>query len=326
MNTTNHWQPTASIEMLKRRAQLLAELRHFFSERNVMEVETAVLSHAAATDLHLDSFSTRFIGPGYGSGCDLYLHTSPEYGMKRLLAAGSGPIYQIARVFRQGEAGSRHNPEFTMLEWYRPGMDYHALMDEVEVLIQLLLNNLAETERLSYAQVFLKYAGFDPFGADIQTIKQCAKQHGLSIEGLGDDERDGWLDLIISCVVEPQLGKGRLTFIYDYPASQAALAKIQDGNPPVAERFELYLHGVELANGFHELSDDKEQRKRFERDNRLRKEQGLPQQPIDENLLAALANGFPECAGVAIGIDRLLMAVTGVERINEVMAFDVERA
>ncbi|MEK7323016.1 MAG: elongation factor P--(R)-beta-lysine ligase [Pseudomonadota bacterium] len=321
----NSWRPSAELAVLRQRAQLLAELRDFFAARDVMEVETPVLYGAGATDPQLASFSAEYHGPGAPSGRTLYLQTSPEFTMKRLLAAGSGPIYQISKAFRNGEAGRRHNPEFTMLEWYRPGWDHHALMDEVEALIRQILVAPAAA-RVSYGDLCLRYLGIDPHGAELTELRDAAAARGITAPvGLGDD-RDGWLDFLWSHGVEPRLGgDGRPVFVIDYPASLAMLARLRPGSPAVAERFELYLHGVELANGFHELADGGEQRRRFEQDNARRRGAGLPAMPFDEHLLAALMHGLPDCGGVALGVDRLLMLRIGAQDIGEVLAFPWDR-
>lgn len=327
---TESRRPGADLDKLKTRARMLAAIRAFFAARGVMEVETPILSQAAATDPHLDSFATRYHGPGLPAGQTLYLHTSPEFPMKRLLAAGSGPIYQLCKVFRQGERGRRHNPEFTLLEWYRPGWGHHALMDEVEALVRQCLGAsraLAPAERLTYAQVFQRHAGIDPLQASVDGLRACARAHGLTMaDGAEDADRDFWCDLLMSHIVEPQLGQGRPTFIHEYPASQAALARLVPGRPEVAARFELYLEGVELANGFHELADAAEQRARFEQGNRRRAAQNQPAMPVDERLLAALAHGLPDCSGVALGVDRLAMLACGVSDIDGVIAFPLEQA
>ncbi len=305
------------------RAALLAATRAFFAERGVLEVETPCLAGAAATDPHLASLATRC------GDRALYLQTSPEYAMKRLLAAGSGAIYQLARAFRDGESGRRHNPEFTLLEWYRPGFDHHRLMDEVEALIATTLGRQERpAERLTYRDAFRRYAGVDPLTDPVERLAEAAREAAsASLPDLGDD-RDAWLDLLMVTAVQERLGSGGLTFLLDYPASQAALARVRrepDGTA-VAERFELFIDGVELANGFHELTDPAEQRRRFEHDLALRRERGLPEPPIDEHLLAALEAGMPDCAGVALGFDRLVMLAAGAESIDEVLAFPVDRA
>ncbi len=327
------WQPSATLEALRARAAMLASIRAFFAERSVLEVETPVLSAAAVTDPQLDSFSTTYHGPGGPAGGRLYLQTSPEFPMKRLLAAGSGPIYQICRVFRDGEAGRRHNPEFTLLEWYRPDFDHHALMDEVDALIRRTLPDvgLGETQRLTYAEAFQYHAGIDPHRTPVDQLIQCAAASGIGVPaGLAADDRDGWLDLLLVTLVEPRLGRGAPCFIYDYPVSQAALARVRPPSDPgsvaVAERFELYLEGVELANGFHELGDAGEQARRFAADLEQRQRRHQAAVPVDERLLDALEAGLPSCAGVALGLDRLLMLALGAESIQEVMAFPVDRA
>ncbi|MCF6218299.1 MAG: EF-P lysine aminoacylase GenX [Gammaproteobacteria bacterium] len=324
------WSPSATLENLKKRASILSEIRMFFTSRAVLEVETPILSRAALSDPSIESFSTRYVGPGVSQGRDFYLQTSPEFAMKRLLASGCGAIYQICKVFRQGESGQRHNPEFTMLEWYRPGWSHHQLMLEVEALVCELLapyRDLAATERVTYQSAFLSHVGVDPFFATLDELKACAEGLGISISWKsGDTTRDEWLDLILSHAIEPHLGLGRLTFLCDYPPSQAALAVVRPGKPDVAERFELYLEGVELANGFHELVDAEEQRQRFEGDIVRRRESGLVQNPLDEAFLSALSSGMPPCAGVALGLDRLLMLACDVDSIEKVMAFDLSRS
>jgi lysyl-tRNA synthetase class 2 len=247
--------------------------------------------------------------------------------MKRLLAAGAGPVYQICKVFRDGERGRLHHPEFSLLEWYRPGWDHWRLMDEVAGLVRCVLERPAmPVETLAYRDLFLSRLRLDPFRAGSDELRERALAEGLAgAEGL-DLDRDGWLDLLLTHRLEDGLGRGRMTFVHDYPASQAALARIRPGPQPVAERFELYLEGLELANGFHELTDAGEQRRRFERDLATRRAMGLRAPPVDERFLAALEAGMPEAAGVALGLDRLLMVVTGAGHIDEVLAFPIERA
>ncbi len=324
------WRPTATVEALRLRAQILERLRRFFADRNVLEVETPVLSSGATTDPRLASFRTLYVGPGAAGGRRLYLQTSPEFAMKRLLAAGSGSIYQICRAFRDGESGRLHNPEFTLLEWYRVEFDYHALMDEAAGLVASVLadyRRLAPAERMTYREAFVRYAGIDPHAAEPGALVACARRHGLETPpGLSADDIDGWRDLLLTHVIEPNLGMGRVTLVYDYPASAAALARIRLGDPPLAERFELYLDGIELANGFHELTDADEQRRRFRKERAIREATGLPVIPMDERLLAALAQGLPECAGAALGIDRLVMIAAGAGSLAEVTAFPIERA
>lgn len=321
------WKPTASIDTLRLRGELLASIRAFFAEHEVLEVDTPSLSHGATVDPSIDSLSVDYHGPG---AARLWLHTSPEFPMKRLLAAGSGDIYQLAKVYRDGEAGRFHNPEFTLLEWYRLGFDHHRLMDEVEALVGGVLagrRSLAPARRYSYRDAFLEHAGIDPHGASNRALMECAEQFGAIVpDSLRVEERDTWLDLLLTQVVEPRLERDRMVFIHDYPASQAALARVRDGDPPLAERFELYLDGVELANGFHELADGTEQRRRFGAEQAQRREEGRSAPPMDERFVAALEAGFPPCAGVALGIDRLVMVAAGAAHIDEVIAFPVARA
>jgi lysyl-tRNA synthetase class 2 len=313
--------------LVRARAELLAGIRRFFEQAGVLEVETPACSFSASTDPVLESFSCRYTGPLAPRGGQLYLHTSPELPMKRLLAAGSGPIYQICKVFRNGESGRLHNPEFTLLEWYRPGFDHQRLMGEVASLVNGLLPEPLAVERISYCDAFLRHLDLDPHTCSVAELRSKAVECGVSgAESMDLTERDGWLDLLLTHRIEPHLGRGRLSFLYDYPASQAALARVRDQDPPVAERFELYMEGVELANGFHELGDAAEQRRRFEHDLQQRQRDGLEPVPVDERFLAALESGLPDCAGVALGIDRLLMRLAGRDHINEVLAFPLARS
>ena len=317
------WRPNASTEILQLRARMLQQLRAFFAARQVLEVETPLLSRAAVTDQHIESFKLT------SQQQDYYLHTSPEFAMKRLLAAGNGSIYQVCKVFRQGEAGRKHNPEFSMLEWYRVGFDQHALMNELDELVRALLaeSPLGVTVKLTYRNALQRFADIDPFTASAAELKQCAAQHGVSdVSGMELADKDSWLDLLMTHVVEPALPANAPVFVYDYPASQASLAKIRNNEQPVAERFELYINSMELANGFHELTDATQQRQRFEHDLQLRQQNQLPAVPIDEKFLAALSHGLPECAGVAVGLDRLVMLAAGVHDIREVLSFDFDRA
>lgn len=324
------WRPQADWETLRLRAWLLASIRAFFAARGVLEVDTPALSGAAVTDPYLACFVTHYAGPRADGDSARYLQPSPEFPMKRLLAAGGGSIYQLAKVFRNGEAGRWHNPEFTLLEWYRVGFDHHRLMDEVAELAILLLRDgiaLQPMEKLSYAEVFQRWLGLDPHAASVAELAACADRQGIAAPpGMPADRPAPWLDLLLSHCIEPRLGQGRLTFIYDYPAAQAALARVRPGEPAIAERFELYLNGVELANGFHELNDADEQRRRFQQDNRLRAALGLPIMPLDERLLAALAAGLPACSGVALGFDRLLALAAGKTGVRDALAFPWERA
>ena len=321
----NTWTPSASIDTLKQRADILARIRTFFAERQVMEVDTPSFSHASVTDVHLHTFSTAFRHPLKPDSSELYLQTSPEFAMKRLLCAGSGSIYQICKAFRNEEGGRFHNPEFTMLEWYRIGFDHHALMDEVNSLLQTVLNT-ATAERMTYQEAFVTHLQLDPLEADLTQLRECCSAHGFADIAADEQDPDTLLNLLFSHCIEPKIGQTEPCLVYNFPASQAALARIDDDDPRVARRFEAYFKGFELANGFHELSDAQEQRARFEGDNQKRAEMGLPQMPIDEHLLNALEHGLPDCAGVALGIDRLVMLALNAERISDVLAFDVERA
>lgn len=313
-----NWRPGADPDTLKARSRLLMQLRAFFSSRGYTEVETPVLAHSGTVDPNIDCITC--------ADGQLFLHTSPEFAMKRLLAAGSGPIYQICHVFRRDEKGRLHNPEFSMLEWYRTGIDHSGLMDEFESLLQeiTVLAPGARCKRFSYAEVFAGYLKIDPHTASATELEDCAISQGITVQG-AIDSRDAWLDLLMGEIIGPGLGNDAPCFVYDYPASQSALARIRESEPPVAERFELYWQGVELANGFHELSDAGEQRRRFEADVELRRQRSLVTPPVDERFLAALEHGLPDCAGVALGIDRLLMLMLGRESVAEVMSFDWER-
>lgn len=315
-----NWQPTASIEQLRQRATLIASIRQFFSERQVMEVDTPAMSHATVTDIHLHTFQTEFVGPGYADGSKLFFMTSPEFHMKRLLAAGSGCIYQINKAFRNEENGRYHNPEFTMLEWYRVGFDHHQLMDEMDELLQRVLK-CGAAERMTYQQAFVDILGICPLEGSMHDLKVVAGQLGLSDIAEPENDRDTLLQLLFSVGIENKIGQHVPAFVYDFPASQAALAKINPDDQRVADRFEVYFKGIELANGFHELDNPKEQLARFEQDNVKRLEMGLAPQPIDYHLIAALESGLPDCAGVALGVDRLIMLALGCEHIDQVTAF-----
>jgi lysyl-tRNA synthetase class 2 len=323
MSEDVNWQPSASLEVLKQRARMLQKLRAFFSVRDVLEVETPMMSRAGTTDPNIDSF--RVSDPGFN--WQGYLHTSPEFSMKRLLAAGSGSIYQVCKVFRRGEQGKQHNPEFTMLEWYRVGFDHYQLMQEVDDLVRDLLNEsleLQETQSFSYQQLFEQQLGLNPHTSTVEQLKLSAAEHNCpEVIGL-DEDKNAWLDILMTHVIEPAMPKNCPVFIYNFPTLQASLARIQ-GN--VAERFELYINGMELANGFHELTEAKEQRQRFERDNQQRQQRGKQPVSIDENFLIALEQGgLPGCAGVALGLDRLMMLISGASQIDDIVSFTFKNA
>lgn len=319
------WRPTASIETLRERSRLLAEVRGFFAARGVLEVETPVLGHGGSTDVHLASLSLAATTPAGRER--LWLQTSPEFHMKRLLAAGSGPIFQLARSFRDGEVGSRHNVEFTMLEWYRPGFSLDELIDETVALIRQVLGpelrgEVGSLRRRRYRELFREGLGFDPFSVELGELqRQAGERGGLD---MSDAARDDCLDLLMSLAIEPTLGRDGIDVVVDYPASQAALARRhrdpEDGEW-VASRFEVYLAGLELANGYDELTDADEQRARFAEDNASRRQLGLPEVDVDRRLLAALEHGMPAGSGVALGIDRLIQLALGKASVAEVMAF-----
>jgi lysyl-tRNA synthetase class 2 len=323
------WRASATLERLRIRAALLARTRAFFAARQVLEVDTPIVVNTPVSDVHLHSATVQLQAPARDSAAPaLYLHTSPEYAMKRLLACGAGDIYQICHVVRAFESGHLHNPEFVLIEWYRQGFTLVALMEEVEALVRMLLGEAAAgrvCERLSYREAFERVLGLDPLGASDAALAAAARPLQLKGEAahLG---RDGLLELLMGTLVGPKLGLRSLTFVHGYPASQAALAQLSPADPRTAERFELYCEGIELANGFHELADASEQRARFTNDNAERARAGLPVAALDERLLAALAAGLPECAGVALGFERVLMLATGARHIDEVLAFPTARA
>lgn len=320
MSDSENWEPGASLHALQQRARVLQSIRAFFAQRGLLEVDTPILSNAAITDPQLESFHTQFAGRDY------FLHTSPEFYMKRLLAAGSGDIYQIARVFRADEVGRYHNPEFSLLEWYRLGLDHQALMDEMQQLINELFVQFGHKQlrfsRLSYRQAFINQLAIDPLQASAEQLAACASAQQIETPiGMNINDKDMWLDWLMVVAVAPGFDQQDMTFIYDYPASQAALARLSNEDPRVAHRFELFYGELELANGFYELLDADEQLARFYKENDLRKQRGQNIMPIDMQLIAALKSGLPDCAGVAMGLDRLLMVLTGASSISEVISF-----
>ena len=306
------------IEIIKGRARIVSDIRHFFSQRHVLEVDTPILSRAAPTAPYLESFKTEFIPMGSIDKASYYLQTSPEFAMKVLLAGGSGSIYQIAKVFRNGERGRLHSPEFTMLEWYRPELNLGELMDEVAALLQTI-TSYSESVRFSYKEVFSQYLNVNVLVCSKDELQKLAIKKLPSFSGDFYLDRDGWLELLMSQVIEPELASlKKPVFIYNFPASQAQLAKVKLDNDgeQVAARFELYAGGLEVANGYDELLDAKELRKRFEYDNQQRLKLGKAEMPIDEKLLAAMDLGLPPCTGVALGLDRLLMLAMNKESID----------
>jgi lysyl-tRNA synthetase class 2 len=320
------WRPTASLETLRLRAVLLAEARAHFAETGALEVETPALVRAPVTDVHLEAL--RVVDDANGTTTAGFLQTSPEYGMKRLLCAGAPDVYQVCRVFRAGERGRRHNPEFTMIEWYRHGLDHHALMRDVEALVHRLLHgrrDFATSVHVSYVDAFQGALHVDPLRADVDTIVAALDGAGIGLpESMrAAPERDDVLDLAMGTVVAASFPDDRLTFLYDFPASQAALAQVRG---EVASRFEAFWGPLELANGFHELGSATEQRARFEADVAQRRARRQPERAMDRRFLAALAHGLPPCAGVALGFDRLVMVAAGAASIDDVVAFPHERA
>ncbi|MHB1033585.1 MAG: EF-P lysine aminoacylase EpmA [Pirellulales bacterium] len=319
--------PTASWPHLRRRAELLRAVRDWFCARGFLEVETPVLSADIVVDRHLDPLWTILPDDPRRpeAGRRLWLQTSPEFAMKRLLAAGAEAIYQVSRVFRGGERGPLHNPEFTMVEWYRRGDTMAEGIALVDELCRAILG-AGPAERLSYGEAFARHVGLDPHTTTVAAMAAAAEARGISVPaGFGAD-RDGWLDLLLVELVQPHLGQERPTILHDYPASQAALARVRPGNPPVAERFELYVRGIELANGYHELLDAAELRLRNALANDQRAAEGKPRLPEESRLLAAMELGLPACTGVALGFDRLVMLAVGAKTLAEVMAFPIDRA
>ena len=320
---TLNWQPTATMGTLRERARLIATVRAFFAARGIWEVETPVLGQGGSTDVHLVSLSS--LARTDKGQRKLWLQTSPEFHMKRLLAADSGPIFQLAKSFRDGEVGARHNIEFTMLEWYRPGFTLAQLIEETTALVaHVLPQPPGPVVHYRYRELFHRHLEVDPFTTSLVTLRSLAAERGnMSAQALAEEGRDTCLDLLMGMVIEPTLGQQELSVVVDYPASQAALARRhQDADGEwVASRFELYLNGIELANGYDELTDAEEQRQRFDADNAERRRLGLPEVDVDAHLLAALEQGLPASSGVALGLDRLIQLALGKTRLEEVLAF-----
>ncbi|HEX4149652.1 MAG TPA: EF-P lysine aminoacylase EpmA [Pirellulales bacterium] len=318
--------PSAAWPALELRARLLADVRAFFAARRFLEVETPLLSADVVVDRHLEPLETRLQGERGSQGRRLFLQTSPEFAMKRLLAAGGEAIYQITRAFRQGEIGRLHNPEFTIVEWYRRGDGLDAGMALLSELCAALLAR-GPAERLTYRAAFQRFAGFDPLADDLEQLRRCLHERRIvPPASLEPGDRDGWLDVILVELVEPNLGRGRPTILHDYPPSQAALAQVRAEQPPLAERFELYVDGIELANGYHELLDPQVLRSRNRENNVLRQRDGRERLPEESRLLAAMDHGLPPCAGVALGFDRVVMLAAGAASLAEVLAFPIDRA
>ncbi|MEO1888513.1 MAG: EF-P lysine aminoacylase EpmA [Cycloclasticus sp.] len=320
------WPPTCSVALLHQRAELYQAIRLFFAEKSVLEVDTPVLSNAASCDVNLDSFSA-FLNNAEQDSQRLYLQTSPEFSMKRLLASGSGSIYQIAKSFRRSESGRFHNPEFILLEWYRVDFGMTELIEEmIELLMLCFSENLAFTT-VSYGRLFQQLTGIDPHSASLDELMSYASKHGNpeAVNICGDSRANG-LDYVFSQYIQPKLKKNLVYFVTDYPVCMAMLANISDTEPKVAKRFEVYFKGVELANGYEELTDAKQQQQRFQKELEERKREGLEPVPMDINLLGALEFGLPNCSGVALGLDRLLMLMTAASSIDDVLTFPIGRA
>jgi len=323
------WQSSLTWESAKARSEIITNIRLFFEKRQVIEVETPILSSGTITDIHLEAFTSRYnFLSDNNAECSstLYLNTSPEFAMKRLLASGYGCIYQICKSFRHEEYGRHHNPEFTMLEWYRLGYDHVDLMNEVaEFLIDIL--NCPPCTQVSYQQIFIEHTGIDPLNvSNSELIALLKSKNKLSLWLQDEDDTDLLLPYVFSEIIEPLIGIDAPCFIYNYPSSQASLAKISSQDPRVADRFECYYQGIELVNGFHELTDAKQQKIRFDEDNKKRRSKGLENRPIDTRFINALSHGIPDCAGVAVGIDRLVMLALKKKHINKVISFSIENA
>jgi lysyl-tRNA synthetase class 2 len=310
-----NWRPSASCEVLKKRAVILKKIRAFFEARDVCEVETPLLASFGVTDASLENLETQYQDKTH------FLQTSPEYHMKRLLCAGMPSIYQLSKAFRDEPSGRHHNPEFTMLEWYRVGFDYHQLMQEVGAFIQAILG-LKQTHFYTYQALFLEKLELCPFKASIEELKACVTRFNIDICGTLN-EKDEWLSLIMTHIIEPSLVDEGLVFIHDYPPSQASLAIVHKG---VARRFECYVDGLEIANGFEELTDATQQKSRFEEDNAARQKEGLKPKSIDGFLLQALSDGMPPTSGVALGVDRLIMLALDFQHISNVISFPSSNA
>jgi len=324
----DEWQPTCSMEILRLRAQVFEDIRRFFSARAVLEVETPLLSYSSGTDPQLDFFTTEYGSPPLQH--TLFLQTSPEFAMKRLLAAGSGSIYQLCKAFRNGESGRFHNPEFTLLEWYRVGFTLSQLMDEIAELMTVLFEGhrvLYPTQRVSYQEIFQRFTGLNPLEFSYQNYCAYARYNqmpeAMSICGY---DHALWLDFVFSHVVQPKLGENAVCMVYGYPACQSSLARINEYNSQITDRVEVFINGIELGNGYYELTDAKEQSRRFDKEIAIRQQKQSSVTVKDKHLVSALEAGLPECSGMAIGLDRLLMLLANKASINDVLNFPVNRA
>jgi lysyl-tRNA synthetase class 2 len=322
------WQPTLTWEYAQKRAQILQTIRHFFNERNVVEVETPALSQGTVTDVHLEAITCRYNFLSNSSdeqATTLYLQTSPEFHMKRLLASGYGCIFQIAKAFRHEGAGRYHNPEFTLLEWYRLGFDHFSLMSEVSDLLKIVLA-CSEPTQITYQNLFIKQVNLDPLTATRTQLLTLIEHHNKLSEWLiNEKDNDILLQFVFSEIIEPHIGNESPCFVYNFPCSQASLAKICIEEPRVAQRFECYFQGIELVNGFNELTDKDAQLQRFQVDNLTRKALSIREKPVDQKFLAALDHGLPQCSGVALGVDRLIMLALKIKHIEQTMSFPVDR-
>ena len=323
------WQSTLTWQNAQKRAKILQQIRQFFAERDVVEVETPALSQGTVTDVYLDALSCKYdflADSPAGHSTELFLQTSPEFHMKRLLASGYGCIFQIAKAFRHEESGRNHNPEFTMLEWYRIGFDQFDLMHEVAELLQVVLGG-DKAVFTSYQDIFLNTVSVDPLTSNFGELAEVLNKYNKSADWLIEmNDADLLLQFIFTEIIEPTIGINEPQFVYDFPIAQASLAKKSSDDPRVAQRFECYFKGIELVNGFNELTDANEQQVRFEEDNAKRAEQGLPVKPIDKNFIDALKHGLLDCSGVALGIDRLVMLALDSKHIKETLSFTVENA
>ncbi|MGB5581241.1 MAG: EF-P lysine aminoacylase EpmA [Woeseia sp.] len=316
----SRWHPTATLATARVRAGMLAQARRFFAIHDVLEVETPALSQAAVSDPNIESIAVTLSA---ATGHRYYLHTSPEFAMKRLLCAGWPDIYQLCKVFRDGEAGKRHQPEFTMVEWYRRNFELHAMMRHTVDFICTLLDrqvDAAAAEYISYRDVFLRHVRLDPLAASVTELQKASDADDALIRTLGD-ARDAWLDLLLSTQIAPNFKTDRLTVVHHYPASQAALARRCPDRPDCADRFEVFCGELELANGYFELTDAEEQQQRCERDQQHRAQNGATVRPLDQDFLAALRAGLPSCCGVAVGFDRLVMLKVQTEKLSDVQTF-----
>ncbi len=323
------WQPTLTWKDAQKRAEIIRKIRQFFVDRNVLEVETPALSQGTVTDVHLDAFNCHydfFRDSSNQQSKNLYLQTSPEFHMKRLLAAGYDSIFQIAKAYRHEEFGQHHNPEFTLLEWYRLGFDHFQLMDEVSQLLKLVLG-CTQTVSITYQNIFIKEVGLDPLIASREELLAIINRYN-KIESwlIKEKNNDILLQFIFSEIIEPVIDKNIPCFVYNFPKSQASLAKICSEDNRVSQRFECYYQGLELANGFNELTDSKQQLLRFQEDNKQRKVLGNIEKPIEHYFISALEHGLPRCSGVALGIDRLVMIALNKKEIKEVISFSIDRA